>query len=658
MKKGLLFLGALMLSLAVSAQSFKPLKVDMQMQRNPNPVAKLAPKNFGKLAPQPKRAEGTTSTRYCGLYDDNTLDEDGVGLPDWTGDNKVGIILTSEQLAKYAGFKIVGMRAGIMAEQDSCHLFLMQITSSGLQEYTGVDVEPTTNGWNEVTFAEDKQLTIPADGNINLVAGYSYTQTNDNTAASYPIGIAQEKGSTSYMLVYANIPASDGGQGLGWYYFNSYIPAIQLVVQGELPNKDIVLKTISVQPFVKTGAEAKAKLNVYNFGSSDVNYSLKVQIDGTDNSTYTSSAKLAANATEDIEVPFTMPADAATGSHTVKVSVSAIDGETPTVNTDNDELETSVKAYKASVARQRHLVEQFTSQYCTWCPLGYDVLNALYDSRDDVSWVSVHGNMGNGTDEYRTATCDSIFQLEGVESFPSATLDRSIISSLGEATGEGDALVHSLGYKSQYTSVAAQAFSAALDDVKENMPSFAPVDIKLAYDEATTKLTVTVSGTGAEGAADMLKNYGMNVVITEDGLVSKQLNQGKWVQDYAHNHVLRATLTPVTGGTINWDGDSYSNTYTYTIPSTYVAKNLRVVAFISQKTADFTNPDYEALDVNNCNEANVSDVVTGISGVEADEAEAKVVARYTVDGRQISAPVKGVNIVRLSNGKTKKVVVK
>jgi hypothetical protein len=34
------------------------------------------------------------------------------------------------------------------------------------------------------------------------------------------------------------------------------------------------------------------------------------------------------------------------------------------------------------------------------------------------------------------------------------------------------------------------------------------------------------------------------------------------------------------------------------------------------------------------------------------------VARYTLDGKQLTAPAKGVNIVRLSDGSIRKVIVK
>mgnify|MGYP000361043773 CR=1 FL=1 len=52
--------------------------------------------------------------------------------------------------------------------------------------------------------------------------------------------------------------------------------------------------------------------------------------------------------------------------------------------------------------------------------------------------------------------------------------------------------------------------------------------------------------------------------------------------------------------------------------------------------------------------------VTGSTGIEdvTTGTEATVVARYTVNGVQVSAPVKGVNILKMSDGTTQKVLVK
>ena len=50
---------------------------------------------------------------------------------------------------------------------------------------------------------------------------------------------------------------------------------------------------------------------------------------------------------------------------------------------------------------------------------------------------------------------------------------------------------------------------------------------------------------------------------------------------------------------------------------------------------------------------------TGIDGATiSSDANATEVARYTVDGRKINKPVKGINLVKMSNGKTLKVIVK
>ena len=47
---------------------------------------------------------------------------------------------------------------------------------------------------------------------------------------------------------------------------------------------------------------------------------------------------------------------------------------------------------------------------------------------------------------------------------------------------------------------------------------------------------------------------------------------------------------------------------------------------------------------------------TGISDLNADNRAE--VARYSLDGRRLNAPQKGVNIVKFNDGKTQKVVVK
>ena len=49
---------------------------------------------------------------------------------------------------------------------------------------------------------------------------------------------------------------------------------------------------------------------------------------------------------------------------------------------------------------------------------------------------------------------------------------------------------------------------------------------------------------------------------------------------------------------------------------------------------------------------------TPVIAIEAETTEATIVARYDIHGRKISHPVKGINILRMSDGTTRKVMVK
>ena len=113
----------------------------------------------------------------------------------------------------------------------------------------------------------------------------------------------------------------------------------------------------------------------------------------------------------------------------------------------------------------------------------------------------------------------------------------------------------------------------------------------------------------------------------------------------------KATLpTLVENGSVN----SY---YTLTMPTKKALKEtirscgneVYVVAVVLDKKTGA---------IVNARKAKVADFgTTGIENVN-NSSEATVVARYNVNGVQIAAPVKGINIVKMSDGTTRKVLVK
>lgn len=73
---------------------------------------------------------------------------------------------------------------------------------------------------------------------------------------------------------------------------------------------------------------------------------------------------------------------------------------------------------------------------------------------------------------------------------------------------------------------------------------------------------------------------------------------------------------------------------------------------------EFDIEQFEWQEVGDCSSITVKfvyDGTTAINGV-TDNANATVVARYAADGTRLSAPQKGLNIVKLSNGKTVKYI--
>ena len=97
---------------------------------------------------------------------------------------------------------------------------------------------------------------------------------------------------------------------------------------------------------------------------------------------------------------------------------------------------------------------------------------------------------------------------------------------------------------------------------------------------------------------------------------------------------------------------------TVTLPADYAKKNIyqRVVAVNNHKSL-FPDREYnwysgpsELQLIHEATETAINDAAADAAAVE--------VARYAVDGTQLAAPQKGVNIVRMSDGTARKVVVK
>lgn len=233
--------------------------------------------------------------------------------------------------------------------------------------------------------------------------------------------------------------------------------------------------------------------------------------------------------------------------------------------------------------------------------------------------------------------------------FPSAAFDRFPL-------GDGDIAI-GIGVQDAYIPTYANEISRTLDQIGQQYPVFATVDITAKVNETTGNLDIKVSGeTTKEFAALMGNEAAITVYVTEDSIVARQFNNGIWKSKYTHNSVLRKVVTDAYGTKLNVEGNKYENNYNVTLPDGWNKKNLNAVAFIGNAITDENLANGNIWVTNaNCVKADYS--TTGISTPTAS-AENRPVEYYTLDGIRIETPAKGLNIVKLSNGEVRKVMIK
>lgn len=589
-----------------------------------------------------------------------------------------GQLIPASYYESYAGSKIVGMRFLTMTSiKVTPAIYLL----SGNNLYSAIEGKEITTkaspfksdnsgfeqNWNEVTF--DKPYTIES-GSDGLMVGLAYTQStkksgDDYAEECYPFLAGSN--SDQNALVFVN---ADLGKGAGWQpAANQYCLCVQLILEkeGGFPD-DFSMLGAYTNSMVKPSDKLPVEFYVKNLGSKEAEGEFTVSIDDQELGAFkandligTTSAKVGV----DVDLS---SLNLAAGPHTVGVKVKSVNGEAPAGNLKDDASYAQFRVYTNSTDRQYNLIEHFTSWTCVFCPYGYETLRELQKQRNDVAWAAIHADMDPNNPDPHTLADASLITQYSISGFPSFNLNRFNLG--GSMIGAG--------MPSTDPAKNAEQFSKILDLEKEMVPAQLTLDMKSNFELAEkpnlqdSKLTVTVTGKGVKDAAKVLNNAVLNLYITEDGLTGKQYgkNGNSWYSKYNHDNTLIAIATDnAYGDEIAWDGDNFEKTYEITIPKKTVSyttgKTLNAVAFVSlpfafeQDGKLYANADLDNVWVNQCFFMDINKgETTGIKVINGTDSNATVVARFAADGTQISAPVKGVNILKMSDGTTRKVMVK
>ena len=361
-------------------------------------------------------AAGAQVSKIMGHYENDSINPQGATVTQ-SGTRSIAIMLNPDELEIYQGGKITAIRIGLSEATLISKIVLMPVTPDDQYgERTEWECEMNAAGWNVF------ELPTPYEINLNegdkLLVGFYFQQAAGINALSF-VNIGQPYDTYAYTKI---------GSRYKWKPINTTDRgnlSLQCVVEKDsFPDYRILASNLRTLDVIQEGEMLPFALDIHNRGIKQIEaggLSLDVIVDGN----------LVANITN--STPFengyctvldSIPtAGFPSGKHILTVTLQAVDGvalEEPITQ------EVEFVTYKDSYPRQKHLVEQLTSTYCTYCPLGNSMLSILTSQRDDIIWVGIHGNLGSGVDPFRSNQGDSImvYMTGGSISYPSAAFDR------------------------------------------------------------------------------------------------------------------------------------------------------------------------------------------------------------------------------------------
>ena len=614
---------------------------------------------------------------------------------DTQGAISLGTLFYSDAFKKYEGCKIVGARFYVnipigASKVGICHVKIENNTPYVGDILASKEVPSTVAHWNYVWFDEPYKIdTKNFDG---LLPYYDFTPSNMSADAGYPIASSGTYAGTCGALAYGDVDGKHDQSSWAWQPI--YLGTdgsnlmIQLIIEKEDGNfiiHDLVMDKIAMSPFVKNDTKTGLAFTCHNDGRDNItNVKFGIEVDGVKLGTFTyNKDNLGENFKEitnadysNIPVGLPIDKDWAIGEHEVTVYPVLVEGKEPAGDLTNDKLTTKFKVYKDNFDRTKNLVEFYACQMSKYTYFADQVLDKTAKARedDDLAIVSIHGESQQQNEDGTVETLSDVFTVPEANKLAYYSTPSDGSGAFNRYFYDNDVINYE---KALTVNMAAQAASdqdnvvsmlnTIINESATYYPSFSTVGIDSKLDDATGKLTIKVMGKLINQYQQLIGDDArLTVYLTEDKVIGKQNTGGSIAKPrFTHNHVLRKIVTNTLGDALQTNGNSYENDYEIELDDAWKSKNMHIIAFVSRPMKEQEKDGKTALAsamndlwVDNTNMVAVGDSdFTGISNI-INWNDVKEVGRYTIDGQKLNAPTKGINLVKLSNGQTIKVVVK
>ena len=524
-------------------------------------------------------------------------------------------------------------------------------------------------------------FTIPADG---ALVGYSYDGKSSDKSIVLA-GISSEAAGCFFQYDY---------EGERNFESLSSIVGMSSSIQIGLDVSDCEANdaTVSANPELTTLVNTKQQYPFYitnNSAKPITQLTYSISVDGVNGAEKSLDLSSPIEPMETASIPYTTAFED-DGVHTVELNISKVNGNT-NIN-KHSSAEYSIIALEKSADRVS-VVEEQTGTWCGWCPRGHVALDLLNKQLGD-KVVTLAGHFANGESQVDpmnilgdniTSQAEAFADYGGVAmilssllgggGLPGAMFDRVVAADpyVGANTTKGKNGTYEYGatdlvnlLKEENPSEADFSMTASWADDKNT-------DIKV---DLTTTFNYNRFGSFPYGVAFVLSENGM----TGKGATWKQLNYysklagvngasdfnnpdmaawfkaGSYVSTTYDNVVVQA-WNPLGDAAIV-DKSKTDIDKGEVIPfSTTLKVNSDLIQNYNNLTLSALLVNLNSLAVVNAAKVVLGNCAAGIEDVNS-EANNNVVSRYNVNGMRINGAQKGLNIVKLANGKVVKMAVK
>lgn len=525
------------------------------------------------------------------------------------------ILIKKEKINSLAGNQIREIHAGLISKLNVDSLAVWVSESLDGPVLSTDTIATPAKGWNTVALTKPVDITSDMQ---TLYVGYSYHQKSTSKAMSCTT--TPEPGYSCFIR---------SGNDEWKDYSNDYTVSVEAMVYGDkLPKYDLTLSALDVQQnYVVDNGNLEFTMKVFNNATVTINgFDAVCTVDGSDEKyTVHCDSSIAYNESKTITMTVSPTAiqtmDPATRTLTVTLTnLTEGEDEIPSDNTLSGTFNVTLHSFVRNV-----LLEEFTTEKCTNCPR---VASYVHDAMNEPEFQGRLNTMENHAGYY-TDTFTASFHNDWIWFFDNVYAPAVLYDRHAE-DGESTAVT------------CPNSKLELFEGIRKRLRETAFVSLKVTADVDGENQKINVKVTGTRAKENFTKNPArITVVLTETNLAA--IAQAGAGGEYTHYNVGRR-VNSIWGDVLEWNGDDY--TYECSIPYTqnYVLDNLGILAFIH---------DYDPDDKTKCDVANSAAITsaeftgkaTAIFAPNASTNDSKALY-FDLQGRKLSAPTKGFNIVK------------